>query len=77
MRVREGIDVEGHVLVTRQVHDRSSRSTVIIGLGLGRELVEELSMRVLIDDDGQQAVLERVAAEDVREARGDDGPDAP
>ncbi len=74
---REGVDLEGDVLVARQMHDLRLEIDGDLGFRLGSELVEELTVRVLVHDDRQQAVLERVAAEDVGEAGRDDGPDAP
>src|SRR5687768_1401908 len=39
-------------------------------------MVEQPAMRRAIDDDGQQAVLQRVAAKDVRNPQADDGANA-
>ena len=77
MAEREGIDLERQVLVAGQVHQLGLQVHGHLGIGLGRELVEELAVGVLVDDDRQQAVLERVVAEDVGEAGREDGPDAP
>jgi hypothetical protein len=42
----------------------------------GHEL-EQLAMALVLDDDREQPVLERVAPEDVGAAGGDDGADTP
>jgi hypothetical protein len=73
----ERIDVEGQIVVTREVDDLGLEVDRQFGVRVAPDEVEQLTMSIGVDDDRQEAVLERVVAEDVGEAGRQDRPDAP
>src|SRR6185436_19227043 len=65
---REAVDREGHALAVR-----FERRRLEIDAHLGAGIVEQPAMSLQVDDDGQQAVLQRVAAKDVGDRSAHDG----
>ena len=73
----ERVDVEREVLVAREMDDLCIQVDRQLGVRVGRDQLEELAMLLGLDDDRQQAVLQGVVPEDVRERGRQDRPDAP
>ena len=72
----KGSTSKGEVLVAGQVDDLGLEVHGQLDVRVGGDELEELAVRLGLDDDRQQAVLERVVAEDVGERGADHGAEA-
>jgi len=75
--LRERVHVEREVLVAGQVDDLRVEVDRQLGVRSLPEEIEELAMALRLDGDREQAVLQAVASEDIRERGRQDRADAP